>query len=159
MAQIIRTVHAKGPSERTLQRHFARPGLNTRPDRSPPSAFGRFEATAPGELWTGDALHGPVISGRKTNLFAFIDDYSRALVGFRWGLSEDAVRLEAALRSALAARGVPSSVYLDNGSAMVSRQLLRACASLGVRLVHSRQAGPRAGERSTGSSAPCGTSF
>jgi putative transposase len=142
VAQIIRTAEGTGPAERTLQRHFARLGLNTRPDGSPPVAFGRFEAAAPGDLWTGDALHGPTIGGRKTYLFAFIDDHSRALVGYRWGLSEDTVRLEAAFRSALAARGVPTSVYVDNGSAYVSKQLLRACASLGVRLVHSKPGRP-----------------
>jgi putative transposase len=142
VAQIIRTAEGDGPSERTIQRHLARLGLNTRPDGSPPEAFGRFEADAPGELWTGDALHGPKIGGRKTYLFAFIDDHSRALVGYRWGLSEDTIRLEAAFRSALAARGVPASVYVDNGSAYVSKQLLRACASLGVRLVHSKPGRP-----------------
>ena len=133
IAQIVRTAEGAGPSARTVQRHFARLGLNTRPDGSPPEAFGRFEAAAPGELWTGDALHGPTIAGRKTYLFAFIDDHSRALVGYRWGLSEDTVRLEAAFRAALAARGVPRAVYVDNGSAYISKQLLRACASLGVR--------------------------
>ena len=120
VTQIIRTTEGSGPSERTLQRHFARLGLNTRPDGSAPVAFGRFEAAAPGDLWTGDALHGPSIAGRKSYLFCFIDDHSRALVGYRWGLSEDTVRLEAALRNALASRGVPKAVYLDNGSAMVS---------------------------------------
>ena len=143
VAQIIRTAEVQGPSERTIQRHLARLGLNTRPDGTPPAAFGRFEAAAPGDLWTGDALHGPVIGGRKTYLFAFIDDNSRALVGYRWGVSEDTVRLEAALRNALAARGVPRVCYLDNGSAMVSKQLLRACASLGIRLVHSRPGKPQ----------------
>ena len=143
VAQIIRTAEVQGPSERTIQRHLARLGLNTRPDGTPPAAFGRFEAAAPGDLWTGDALHGPVIGGRKTYLFAFIDDNSRALVGYRWGVSEDTVRLEAALRNALAARGVPRACYLDNGSAMVSKQLLRACASLGIRLVHSRPGKPQ----------------
>jgi len=142
VTQIIRTAEATGPSERTVQRHFARLGLNTRPDGSPPEAFGRFEAAAPGDLWTGDALHGPAIGGRKTYLFAFIDDHSRALVGYRWGHSEDTVRLEAAFRSALAARGVPRRCYVDNGSAYVSKQLLRACASLGVSLVHSRPGRP-----------------
>lgn len=88
VTQIIRTTEGQGPSERTIQRHFARLGLNTRPDGSPPVAFGRFEAAAPGDLWTGDALHGPAIGGRKTYLFAFIDDHSRALVGYRWGISE-----------------------------------------------------------------------
>jgi putative transposase len=142
VAGIIRTAKGSGPSERTLQRHFARLGLNTRPDGRPPQAFSRFEAAAPGELWTGDALHGPVIASRKTYLFAFIDDFSRALVGYRWGLSEDTVRLEAALRAALSSRGIPRRVYLDNGSAMVSRQLLRACAVLGAALVHSRPGRP-----------------
>ena len=142
VAQIIRTAEGEGPAERTIQRLFARLGLNTRPDGSPPQAFGRFEAAAPGDLWTGDALHGPTIAGAKTYLFAFIDDHSRALVGYRWGVAEDTVRLEAAFRAALASRGVPRAVYLDNGSAMVSRQLLRACASLGVRLVHSKPGRP-----------------
>jgi putative transposase len=143
VAQIIVTTEGTGPSERTLQRHFARLGLNTRPDGAAPQSFGRFEAAAPGDLWTGDALHGPTIAGHKTYLFAFIDDHSRALVGYRWGLSEDTVRLEAAFRSALAARGVPRAVYVDNGSAYVSKQLLRACASLGIRLVHSRPGRPQ----------------
>ena len=142
VAEIVRTAEGAGPSARTLQRHFARLGLNTRPDGRPPQAFSRFEAAAAGDLWTGDALHGPVIAGRKTYLFAFIDDHSRALVGYRWGLSEDTVRLEAALRSGLSSRGVPRRTYLDNGSAMVSRQLLRACAVLGIVLVHSRPGRP-----------------
>ncbi len=43
-----------------------------------------FEATAVNEMWTGDALHGPRLAGRKAILFAFIDDHSRALVGYRW---------------------------------------------------------------------------
>lgn len=142
VAEIMRTAKGSGPSARTLQRHFARLGLNTRPDGSPPQAFGRFEAAAVGDLWTGDALHGPVIAGRKTYLFAFIDDHSRALVGYRFGLSEDVVRLEVALRSALAARGIPRRCYVDNGSAFVSKPLMRALASLGIALVHSRPGKP-----------------
>ena len=139
---ILREHAGWAPDERTLQRHFARLELNTRPDGTPPRAFGRFEADAPNQRWTGDALHGPVIGGRKTYLFAFIDDHSRAVVGHRWGYAEDTVRLAAALRAALAARGVPDSVYVDNGSAFVDAQLLRACASLGIRLIHSRPGQP-----------------
>jgi putative transposase len=130
------------PSARTLQRHFARLELNTRPDGTPPSAFGRFEAAAPNDRWTGDALHGPVVAGRKTYLFAFIDDHSRALTGYRWGHSEDTVRLEAALRNGMSARGIPRVVYLDNGSAMISKQLLRALAVLGIQLTHSKPRQP-----------------
>ncbi|MGH8880777.1 MAG: DDE-type integrase/transposase/recombinase, partial [Stackebrandtia sp.] len=142
VAQVLRTHAGWAPSERTLQRLFVRLELNTRPDGTPPAAFGRFEAAAPNELWTGDALHGPSIGGQKTYLFAFIDDHSRALVGHRWGHAEDTVRLGAALRAALAGRGVPQRIYVDNGSAFVDAQLLRACASLGIRLVHSRPGKP-----------------
>ena len=142
LAEIITVSNGWSPSARTIQREFARRGLNTRPDGTPPPAFGRFEAAAPNDRWTGDALHGPIIAGRKTFLFAFIDDHSRAIPGFRWGLSEDTVRLEAALRHAVGARGVPRSVYVDNGSAFVSAPLLRACAVLGIRLVHSRPGRP-----------------
>ena len=134
---------AVAPSARTLQRHFARLELNTRPDGTATGVFGRFEAATVNERWTGDALHGPVIAGRKTYLMAFIDDHSRALVGYRWGHSEDMLHLAAALRSGLSARGIPQVVYLDNGSAMISRQLLRALAVLGIRLTHSRPGQPQ----------------
>jgi putative transposase len=66
------------------------------------SVFGRFEADRCNELWTGDVLHGPVIYGLKTYLFAFLDDKSRAVMAARFGYSEDTVRLAAALRPALA---------------------------------------------------------
>ena len=39
--------------------------------------------------------------------------------------------------TALAARGIPGSVYVDNGSCFVDAWLLRACAKLGIRLTHS----------------------
>jgi putative transposase len=142
VATVLRAHAGWAPTERTLQRHFARLELNTRPDGSPPAVFGRFEADAPNELWTGDALHGPTVGGRKTYLFAFIDDHSRALVGHRWGHAEDTVRLAAALRAALGSRGVPQRIYVDNGSAFVDAEPLRACATLGIRLVHSRPGKP-----------------
>jgi putative transposase len=101
------------PSVRTLQRHFERLELRTRPDGAPPEVFGRFECAAPNEMWTGDALHGPRVAGRKAFLFCFIDDHSRAVMAARWGYFEDTVRLAAALRPALAARGVPARIYTD----------------------------------------------
>ena len=143
VAQIIRTAEDAGPSERTVQRHLARLGLNTRPDGSPPQAFGRFEAAAPGRLWTGDALHGPTIAGRKTYLFAFIDDHGRALVGYRFGLSEDTGPSRGCVSCRGGARGVPRRCYVDNGSAYIwSRTTCGRAPSLGVRLVHSRPGRP-----------------
>jgi len=133
------------PGLRTLQTHLAREGLNVRADgRSAGKVYGRFEASVRNELWTGDGLHGPKLdgaAGRRAVLLAFIDDHSRLLVGWRWGTGEDVFGLEAALRSGLMARGIPGAVLVDRGSAFVSTQLLRACAVLGVKLIH---ASPRA---------------
>ena len=139
VARILRASAGWSPSERTLQRHFERLELHapTPASIAQTQVFGRFEADRPNELWVGDALHGPVVAGRKTYLFAFIDDHSRAVMGHRFGYSEDTVRLAAALRPALASRGVPTSIYVDNGSSFVDSWLLRACASLGIKLVHS----------------------
>ena len=130
------------PSVRTLQRHFERLELAARPDGSPPEVFGRFECAAPNEMWTGDALHGPRIGGRKAYLFCFIDDHSRAVMAARWGYFEDTVRLAAALRPALAARGVPARIYTDNGSAFVDAALKRAAARLGIKITHSAPGRP-----------------
>jgi transposase InsO family protein len=139
-AQVSRALAEAGVgkvSARTLQRHFARLGLTTSPDGRPPRALGRFETTGFGELWTGDALHGPTVGGRKAILFAFIDDWSRAVPGWRWGHSEDTVRLEAALRRGVESRGVPQACFVDNGSAFVSAPFHRSLAVLGARIVHS----------------------
>jgi putative transposase len=141
--RILRASSGWAPSDRTLQRLFGRLELHRPPaGEGQQQVFGRFEATRPNELWTGDALHGPVVAGRKTYLFCFIDDHSRAVMGARWAFHEDVVRLAAALRPALASRGVPESAYVDNGSAFVDAWLLRACAVLGIKLVHSRPGRP-----------------
>lgn len=146
IARILRTQSGWAPSDRTLQRHFERlrlAGELAGPETAPPAAFGRFEADRCNELWVGDALHGPSVGGRKTYLFAFLDDRSRAVMAARFAHHEDTVRLAAALRPALAARGVPTSIYVDNGSAFVDAWLLRACAVLGIRLVHSTPGRPQ----------------
>jgi putative transposase len=137
VARILKAARGWAPSETTLLRLFHRHELMGPLAGDGPVVFGRFEAAAPNERWVGDALHGPRVGGRKTYLFAFLDDRSRLLVGYRFGFAEDAVRLAAALQPALAARGVPQSVYVDNGSAYVDSWLLRACGKLGIRLVHS----------------------
>ncbi len=135
--RILRASAGWSPSESTLLRHFHRLELIGPAAGATPVVFGRFEAENPNDRWTGDALHGPKVGGRKTYLFAFLDDHSRLVCGYRFGFSEDTVRLGVAMEPALASRGVPASVYVDNGSAYVDAWLLRACAKLGIRLVHS----------------------
>ncbi len=141
IARIIVEAEGAAPSERTIQRHLLRAGLFWKGELTS-RALGRFEAQAANELWTGDALHGPVVAGRKAILFCFIDDHSRLLTGYRFAAREDVLAAGGALRQGLAARGLPDALYLDNGSPFVSSQLLRSCAVLGIRLIHSRPGRP-----------------
>jgi putative transposase len=144
--QVVRILRAQlgwSPSERTLQRHFTRRELTTRPDGRPPQAFGRFEADRVNEIWTADVLHGPRAGGHKTYLFAILDDHSRLIVGAKFCHREDTIRLAGVLRSALQSRGVPATLYVDNGAPFVDTWLLRACAKLGIRLCHSQPGRPQ----------------
>ena len=145
-AHIVRIIAAEqgwAPSVRTLQRHFARLELNTRPDGTAPRAFGRFEATACDQLWVTDGLHGPVIEGKRAVLFALLDDHSRYVVGHRWGHGEDTLGMQAALHDAVKTHGCPQRLYADNGSAYSSHQLAWSAAVLDIKLVHSQPGRPQ----------------
>ena len=114
----------------------ADPGRGTRRRSAGSRRRGRMRS-GPGTRCTRSGC-----AGRKTYLFAFIDDHSRAVMAARFGFAEDAIRLAAALRPALASRGVPAHAYVDNGSAFVDAWLLRACAKLGIKLIHSQPGRP-----------------
>ena len=133
-------------------------GAQHPPRRVAPRAFGRFEAAAPNDRWTGDALHGPVVAGRKTNLFAFIDDHSRAVVGTA-GVQRGhrPARSGAARRARLA--GCPRRRLRRQ---RVRDGLQRSCAGPGGRWGSgsptANPASPPGGARSSGYSGPSGTS-
>jgi putative transposase len=143
IGRIIEAERGWAPSARTLQRHFARIGLNTRPDGTVAQAFGRFEADAPDELWISDGLHGPVVDGKRAVLFALLDDHSRYVVGARWGHGEDTLGMQAALHDAVKTHGCPHKLYVDNGSAYTSSQLAWSAATLGIKIVHSAPGRPQ----------------
>lgn len=140
-ASLRRRAWARSPAAPSSA-EFARAGLNLRPDGTVAHAYSRFEASEFGELWTGDGLHGPVADGATAVLFVFIDDFSRAVVGWRWGHAEDTVRLEAAFRRGLESAGVPRAVFVDRGSAFMSAAFHRTLATLGIRIIHSRAGYP-----------------
>ena len=146
----IARAHKVMLSERTVRAHLRRMGL-TRAALSaePARAFGRFEASGPNEIWIGDVLHGPfvphprVAGSRRAKLFVLVDDYSRLLVHGRWMTEENTRAGQDVLRSAITRRGLPQTLYVDNGAPYANHQLARACAVLGVHLVHSRPYKPQ----------------
>ena len=123
----------------TVYRLFKQRGLLKRDET--PLDRRRFEAELPNDIWQSDCMHGPriLVDGkeRKAYLFAFLDDMSRLICHAEFFCNERVENYIAALRAALAKRGLPRKLYVDNGPAFRSHLLAHATASLGIALIHS----------------------
>jgi putative transposase len=150
IVDIIGRAHGVWLSERTVRGHLHRLGLSRQALAAAPArAFGRFEAARPNEIWVGDVLHGPFVpcpraaGSKRAKLFLLVDDYSRLLVHGRWVTEENTRAGQDVLRSAISRRGRPEILYVDNGAPYSNHQLSRACAVLGIALVHSKPYAPQ----------------
>jgi len=107
----------------------------------------KFEAELPNDLWQSDVMHGPKIDVngklRKTYLIAIIDDHSRLIVHGQFYLSEALRCYLDAFENALAKRGLPRKLYVDNGAAFRSRHLEYISAALAIALIHSKPYQPQ----------------
>jgi putative transposase len=107
----------------------------------------KFEAELPNDLWQSDVMHGPQVHEngrmRKTYLIAIIDDHSRLMVYAKFYLSENLASYLDTLENALARRGLPRKLYVDNGAAFRSRLLEYITASLAIALIHARPYKPQ----------------
>lgn len=101
-------------------------------------AFSKAHAN---EMWQADTLYGPYVKtpagAVQTRLIAFIDDASRLLCHGEFFLAENTGNLIAALRSAFYKRGVPETLYVDNGSIYTSKEITLICARVGTLLCHT----------------------
>ncbi len=101
-------------------------------------AFAKAHAN---EMWQGDTLCGPYVeiegSHTPSKLIAFIDDASRVCVHGQFFAREDVDSLVEALSSAFYKRGVPESMYVDNGSIYTSKEIVQICARVGCILSHA----------------------
>jgi transposase InsO family protein len=120
--------------------------LMARPGKKPEDRR-KYEAELPNDLWQADVMHGPKVRHqgrqRKTYLIAIIDDHSRLMpyAGFYW--SEKLSCWLDALEKALAKRGLPRKIYVDNGAAFRSKHFEATSALLGIVLIHSRPYKPQ----------------
>lgn len=148
IADILLTRHGVRISERTLREQLQRRGLDRAHLVAEPRVFGRYEAERPNERWIGDVLVGPFVplpvlkGSRRARLFLLVDDHSRFLVHGRWVAEENTRAGQHVLRAAIIRHGLPSSLYVDNGSSYANSALDRTCAVLGIRLIHSKPYSP-----------------
>jgi transposase InsO family protein len=93
------------------------------------------------EMWQADTMFGPYVkdgsTSVQTKLICFLDDASRVVCHGEFFFSENINSLIKALRSALYKRGIPESMYVDNGSIYTSKEIVQICARLGCLLCHA----------------------
>ena len=126
----------------TVHRLLLAHGVSARPLRGPSAERRSFLHEHAGDLWVGDALHGPLViapdgSLRKAYLLSQIDGATRYLPHSYFTLSESAVDQEYGFKQAILKHGPPRTYYVDLGSAYIAHSLRLICAELGIRLLHT----------------------
>lgn len=165
LLEAIRTVlprlHGNSPKRSMLYRLCIEQGLLTR-SQVAPNTFSRlvrqFDLLKPefdcenrhrlafakahaNEMWQADTLFGPFVTHAgtqvQTRLIAFVDDASRVCCHGQFFCAENVDTLIEAIRAAFYKRGVPASLYVDNGSIYSSKEIIQICARVGCLLHHT----------------------
>jgi putative transposase len=134
-------------SASTLYRFLKQRGLSER-QLLAPQARKKFEAELANQIWQADMLCGPWVQRpgggrRQVFLHATLDDASRLIPHAQFYASQGLDACLDCLRQAMAARGVPVRLYIDNAKMYRSTQLARIAASLGTLIIHSRPYQPQ----------------
>jgi putative transposase len=128
-------------SASTLYRFLKQRGLTER-QLLAPAAHKKFEAQYSNQIWQSDMLFGPYVQrpgGGKMQVFlhAILDDASRLIPHAQFYPNQGLDAALDCLRQAVAARGVPVRLYIDNAKIYHSPQLARIAASIGILVVHT----------------------
>jgi transposase InsO family protein len=130
-----------GVSASTLYRFLKQRGLTER-QLLESIPHKKFEAQLSNQIWQADMLFGPYVQrpgGGKMQAFlhAILDDASRLIPHAQFYPNQGLDDCLDCLRQAVAARGVPVRLYIDNAKIYRSQQLARIAASLGILIVHT----------------------
>jgi putative transposase len=139
------------PNVHTLTTHLRQMGKSRYLLAHTGRAYKRFEREYVNSLWQGDSMVGPWLPDpsvpgkkRRAYLFCFLDDHSRLAPYAEFFWDEVLPRMERVLKVGILRRGLPQAVYVDNGKVYSSGQFDAACASLGIRRIHTAPYSPQA---------------
>ncbi|MEK7406084.1 MAG: DDE-type integrase/transposase/recombinase, partial [Acidobacteriota bacterium] len=132
-----------GLSASTLYRFLRARGLTERQlllDKA--AAHKKYEAEFANQTWQSDMLFGPWVQragGGKMQVFlqATLDDASRLIPHAQFYPNQGLDSFLDCLRQAIAARGIPTRLYMDNAKIYRSPQLSRIAASVGILIIHT----------------------
>jgi putative transposase len=133
----------------TLTRQLTAKGLTRQELMKDKTGHRRFQKEHRNQMWQTDVKFGPFIPnpnkpGRKmrTYLLVFLDDATRLICHGQFYLDQRLPILEDTFRKALLKRGVPASVYVDNGKIFVSKWFRMGCARLKIRHLNTQPYSP-----------------
>lgn len=133
-------VGKKEVSLTTVQRYIKKHNLKgaSAPGQKDRKAFEEEFACG---MYQGDTLYGPYLVEdglrRRTYLIMLLDDKSRMIVSGRFFYADNAYNFQKVLKDAVASRGIPTKLYVDNGSPYKNEQLAMICGQLGTVLIHT----------------------
>jgi transposase InsO family protein len=132
-----------GLSPSTLYRFLRARGLTERQlllDKA--TTHKKYQAEHANQIWQSDMLFGPWVQrsgGGKMQVFlqATLDDASRLIPHAQFYPNQGLDSFLDCLRQAIAARGLPTRLYMDNAKIYRSPQLARIAASIGILIIHT----------------------
>ena len=151
--QIIKILELEGWAQpgvlkqSTMQRHLYDAGLGKKQMKryaeKRETSSRRFCRPHRMELLQGDIKYGPDLrttSGElvKTYLSSLIDDHSRYIVQSEFYDNQRQEIVEDTFHKAVLKSGKFDCAYLDNGAQYTTEHLGKACAKLGIRIVHAK---------------------
>ena len=119
--------HQLTVSVATIWRALKRAGLiSPEPKKKPRSAYLRFEAEQPNQMWQTDFTHYRLTRtdgtpGADVEILCFIDDHSRYPLSVTCHQPVTGPAVVAAFRQTVADQGIPASMLSDNGMVFTTR--------------------------------------
>jgi transposase InsO family protein len=107
----------KVPALSTIWRILARRGfIVPQPHKRPRSAWKRFTAAQPNELWQADVTHWQLADGTEAEILNLLDDHSRVALASLARPTMTGPDVVDTFLAAFARWGTPASVLTDNGA-------------------------------------------
>lgn len=129
----------------TVQRFISKSNISS--NKLEPVDRKAFEFEFPNECWQSDISVGPYLNidskKHKTYIIAILDDSSRLVIHAEAFFTDNLLSLLSVFKKAVAKRGIPKKLFVDNGKVYKSNQMQFICASLGTILSFARPYSPQ----------------
>lgn len=139
------------PAVSTLWRILTRRGfVVAQPHKRPRSAWKRFQAQQPNQLWQADTTHWQLAGGIPVEILDVLDDHSRVAIASHVRPITTGPDVVDTFTMSLTRWGIPAGVLTDNGAIFTAKQrgngrtaLEITLGELGIKYSHSRPYHPQ----------------